>query len=444
VRHFHALAAAFAIGCGTSTASDAGLDATTDTGPATDSVVPMESAVPMDVVPGPDVTPIVGCPSPTDPVAEPYRWFPRLDLARIPFHVAAGPWGARMPITAPAPPVVTRRITVATGADLAREALVPGSEITVTASIATQVVLFGNVTDLDLVVPPGVTLQSVIVGRAVPGSVNRRVRIRGSTPGMHSGGVIGTITFFSDAADLIIDGVDLNGADGAMNGLAWYLATTNGARVAIVNVRAHASASISLNGDVTDLVVAGSNLVSGARSRADNGIPEGWGLRAGRRIVVFGNRIEGNRYHRVRVHPGADPTEYAWLADNIFVDPHEARIASAFALPSSTTPWDGFWAECNTIYAYSNPMTGCLGHSFEAPAATYARLTNNTHFGTITVDAQRARVAMSMGSHDYTTDNTYAPWRAPPAWGPPGDPRQIPLPRPATVGLQDPMCPGPP
>jgi len=419
-------------GCGSSPSSDASVG---------DSALPVDSRVPPRDT-GPVLPPPTGCPEPGAAVADPYPWYPALDLARIPFHVTDGAWGAQMPITAPAPPVTTRSITVTTADELEREGLVPGSEITVMADIDRTVTLLGDVTDLDLIVPPGVTMSNINVGRASPPSMSRRVRVRGSRPGEHSGGRLGTVTFFSDMADAILDGVDLNGADGDRNGLAWYVATDPGARIAIVNVRAHASASVALHGEVTDLVIAGNNLVSGARSREANGFPEGWGLRGGRRVVVFDNRIEGNRYHRVRVHPGDAEAEYAWIADNVLVDPYEARIVWAAALPSATTPWDGFWAVCNTVYAHSDPSAGCLGHSFEAPDATYARLTNNTLFGVITEADQRAR--LTTGDQDYTTDNTFQPWQEPPPWGPPGDPRAVPLPAPATPDPQDPSCPGPP
>ncbi len=434
----------FAAACDDAPATDAAVNddagATPFDAGARDAGGPRDAGAPRDA--GPGLPPPTGCPDPGAPVAEPYRWYPALDLARVPFHVADGPWGARMPITAPEPPRTTRSVTVTSASELEREGLVPGSEITVGASIDATVTLLGDVTDLDLIVPPGITLRNINVGRASPPSTSRRVRIRGTTPGMHSGGTLGTVTFFSQMEDAILDGVDLNSADGARNGLAYYLETIDGARFAIVNVRAHAMASVALQGDVVDLVVAGCSFVSGAGSREANGFPEGWGLRAGRRLVIFDNRIEGNRYHRVRVHPGDQPGEYAWLSDNVFVDPYEARIASAFDLPASTTPWDGFWAVCNTIYAHSDPSAGCIGHSFEAPSAAYSRLTNNRHFGENDEAGQRARLPAS-GDHDWITGNTYAPWEDPPPWRAPGDPRAIPLPAPAVPDPQDPACPGP-
>jgi len=57
---------------------------------------------------------------------------------------------------------------------------VPGSQTTVTASIDRTVTLLGDVTDLDLVIPPGVSVGALNVGRASPPSTSRRVRIRGT------------------------------------------------------------------------------------------------------------------------------------------------------------------------------------------------------------------------------------------------------------------------
>lgn len=426
-----ALALVVSLACDAPAAEDAGMvgqgDASRrDSGPRPDAFVP----------------PPTGCPAPGAPVAEPYRWYPALDLARIPFHVADGPWGARRPVTAPEPPATTRSITVSTAEDLEREGLVPGSEITVTADIDRTVTLLGDVTDLDLIVPAGIRIGGINVGRASPPSISRRVRIRGTTPGRHSGGLLGQVTFFSaDFEDAILDGVDLNAADGDRQGLAWYIAVERGARFAIVNNRAHAAAAVALHGPVVDLVIAGNNLVSGARSRESNGYPEGWGLRGGRRVVVFDNRIEGNRYHRVRVHPGDDPTEYAWIADNVLVDAYEARIVWASALSAEASPWDGFWAVCNTVYAHSDPSSGCLGYSFDAPDASYARLTNNDFYGVVDEAGLVAR--MGAGDQDVTTDNTYRPWQDPPAWGDPGDPREVPLTAAPDPHPQDPSCPGP-
>lgn len=366
------------------------------------------------------------CPAPGASVAEPYRWYPSLDLARIPFHAAEGPWGPRAPIAAPAPPVTRRTVRVTSAAQFATEALVPGTRVIIDADYIGPTVLFGDVTDLDIVVPPGRTVARLWIGRYNPPSTTRRVRVRGTTPGQHSGGLIGNLVFYSGpATDLIIDGVDLNGDDGQGGGLLLHLARSS-ERVAVVNIRGHGVGAAFL-GVSDDIVFAGNRILSAARPGEVNGWPEGWGLRVGGdRIVVYDNRIDGTRYHRVRVHPEPGQQQYAWVANNTFVDPREARIFAAIDM-SGRKPVShstAVWALCNLAYAHSS----CIPGSFEAPHANYARVTSNTYFGSITEADLRHRQAWHGPGRDYLSGNRFAAWRSPPAWETPGDPATVPLP----------------
>jgi hypothetical protein len=285
-------------------------------------------------------------------------------------------------------------------------------------------VVFGDVVDVDIVVPPGRTVGQLTIGRYTPPSTTQRVRIRGITPGVHSGGLIGTIGFMSNpVTDVIIDGVDLNGADERGGNLQWNFAHA-AERVAVVNVRGHSVGAASLNSG-TDIVIAGNRIMSGARPREINGYPEGWGIRNGDRIIVYDNRIDGTRYHLVRVHPRPGPPQYAWVANNTFVDPHEARIFSAFNVGGISHRYAAVWAVCNRVYAHST----CMHPSFEAPHAEYAMLTSNTFFGSITEASQRSKQADHGTGRDYLSGNTFSPWQAPPAWEAPGDPTTaVPLP----------------
>jgi hypothetical protein len=328
---------------------------------------------------------------------------------------------------------------------LAAEALVPGTSVVVDADYIGPTVVFGDVADLEIVVPRGRTVARLWIGRYTPTSTTSRVRIRGTTPGLHSGGVIGQIVFYSNpATDLIIDGVDLNGDDGKGGGLLLQLAWP-AERVAVVNVRGHGVGAAFLGGG-NDIVFAGNRILSAARPREVNGWPEGWGLRGGGdRLVVYDNRIEGTRYHRVRVHPAPGLQQYAWVANNTFVDPREARIFAAIDM-SGNKPLShstAVWAVCNRVYAHSS----CISASFEAPHANYARLTSNTFFGSITEADQRQRQDFHGPGRDYLSGNRFSAWRAPPAWEAPGDPTAIPLPpvqpgryNPKAVGLR---CPPP-
>lgn len=367
------------------------------------------------------------CPAPGVPVAEPYPWYPSLDLARIPFHSAAGPWGPRAAIAAPAPPVTRRTVRVNSASQLASEALVPGTLIIVDADYIGHAVVFGNVADVDIVVPRGRTVGQLIIGRYTPPSTTQRVRIRGTTPGVHSGGLVGQISFASSlTADIIIDGVDLNGEDRKGGNALWQFGG-GVERVAVVNVRGHGVSSAGLyshTNSVNDVVIAGNRIMTGARPREVNGYPEGWGIRGGDRIVVYDNRIDGTRYHRIRVHPKRGPPQYAWVANNTFVDPYEARIFSAFSIGGDTRI-AAVWAVCNRVYAHST----CIDASFEAPGADFAALTHNAFFGSVTEAKQRLLQATHGPGRDYLSGNTYSAWQPPPPWEASRDPTSaVPLP----------------
>ncbi len=371
------------------------------------------------------VSQTTSCPAPGAPVAEPYRWYPSLDLARIPFHTATGPWGPRARITAPELPVTRRTVSVTSAAQLAAEARIPGTLIIVDAEYLGHAQVIGDVADVDIVVPRGRTVGQLTIGRYTPPSTTQRVRVRGTTPGTHSGGLIGQINFFSaSTTDVIIDGVDLNGADGNGGGLLWNFAHSV-ERLAVVNTRGHGVGSAGTNRG-NDIVIAGNRIMSGARPREINGYSEGWGIRGGDRIVVYDNRIDGTRYHRVRVHPTPGPPQYAWVANNILVDPHEARIFSAFNVGGNLHRYAAVWAVCNRVYAHST----CMPPSFDGQVADYAMLTANTSFGSITEARQRgAQAAHGAAGRDYLSGNTYSAWQAPPAWPAPGDPTSaVPLP----------------
>ncbi len=361
------------------------------------------------------------------PVKEPYRWYPDLDLARVPFHAGSGPFGERMPIHAPEPPKTKGPVTVHSAHDLLQAMMTPGSEVIIGTSIDEDVIVRGDVVDIDLVVPRGKYVRGLTVGRYNPPSKTHRVRIRGPFPGKHSGGLLGTLRFYSEqTSDVIIDGVDLNGHEkGRMAGLWYFREHAN--RIAIVNVRGHSAGLGGLQKGVKNFVMAGNTILTGSRTRVQNGFPESWDVRGGDHLVYFRNYMRGTRYHRIRVHPQADRVQYAWIAENTFIDPHEARIVAAMRV-GGTPPgekFDALWVQCNQVYAHST----CMGSSFDALEASYGRVTDNRIYGSIRPQVQERLQSRAVGDHDYMSRNEFNPWKKPPA--PPrrpGDPRKIKLP----------------
>jgi hypothetical protein len=140
---------------------------------------------------------------------------------------------------------------------------------------------------------------------------------------------------------------------------------------------------------------------------------------------VYDNRFDGTRFHLVRVHPEPGPPQYAWLANNTFVDPHEARILGVFRVSKHSERFAGVWAVCNRVYAHST----CMSPSFGAQHADFAVLTYNSFFGSITEAMQRSVQSFDGPGRDYLTGNTFSAWQTPPAWETPGDPTTtVPLP----------------
>lgn len=376
---------------------------------------------------------------------EPYAHYPALDLAAIPFHAGAGAWGAQRRIEAPALPVTTRSVTVHSAAELAAEGLVPGSEITVGTSFSELCILFGDITDVDVIVPEGITTGPIFIGRAVPGSVTHRLRVRGETAGRHSGGRVGALSFFGDTiTDVVIDGLDLNGEDNEGGAGLFYFAGYV-ERAAVVHVRGHAVGWVAL-GSGTDLVFAGNNFIADGRPRGVNGFEEGWGIRMqASPVVVFDSRIDGTRYHKVRVHSDPRSTRhYFWASENVFVDPNEGRILTTMhGAQMNGDPYEvwngGMWATHNTVYAEAG-AAGCEDLvSFDPGVSPYGVLTDNTFYGLIT--ARTAEEEAADGADiDRTTGNTYAAWQNPSAWDEPGDPNEIPLPALNPADCHEPDC----
>ena len=120
--------------------------------------------------------------------AQPYQWYPALDLNTVEFHRAAGAWGPQKQVQTPAAPNTNRVVNVSTAAELITAARVPGTQIIVTSSITKNIAIAGNIVDIDLVIPPGITIGTLSLGQYNSANVVNRVRIRGPTVGSYSGG----------------------------------------------------------------------------------------------------------------------------------------------------------------------------------------------------------------------------------------------------------------
>jgi len=362
---------------------------------------------------------------------DPYPWYPDLDLNTIPFHNASGPWGAARPVQAPTAPTIGSDVSIdeAYFAALAPDRAVnnppTGTRYTVTGNITGTWSFGGTITDLEIVVPSGFTCGLLTVS-------GTRVRVRGSTIGAHSGGLIKTLIVDS-ATDLIIDGVKLGA-----NGIWWANTALNipndsTNRVAIVNCKARGTQMTMLNSG-NHYVYAGNSFEAGVYTWGQidfgggGGFGSSWTVRHGlstEPVIFFRNDIRGRRFHRMR-------SGIAWLymAQNQIVDLQESAITSVVSsIPSGVSDCPFAMVDDNDIYAYEAGG----GARMNVDGAMYARITNN-RFRTNSVTA--SYLAAQEAAHealrptadvDYTTGNTHAAFERPASWIGAGDPSDVAL-----------------
>ena len=301
-----------------------------------------------------------------------------------------------------------------------------------TASWTNGVAIAAN--DVDVILEPQVSIGHLEIGTFSTPMVSR-IRVRGPTPGQRSGGRLGQLRLRDGVADVIVDGVDLNGAANFGNAAEENQAFRVGSvsRMAVLNCRVIAAGYTWL-GSASHLVIANTNFFHGAATRAATGFVEGWGIRntAGPMTIVD-SRVQGTRYHNLRAQSVDGPAELLYVTRSVFVGVAEGRTAWLWSnLNNGPFRGDGAILEGNDIYSYSAPGCG-FGAEIAAPDVQYSRLRNNRFFGggsAVNSQAMLNGLASSyVGDHDWSVGNTFATLPAQlPAWAGPGDPTLIPLP----------------
>lgn len=374
-------------------------------------------------------------PPPPPPATSAYPLYPALDMASIPWHVAAGPWGAQVPLQAPALPVTTRQVSVSSASAFTQAAAVAGTQITVTAGWAGNSIVTINASDVDVILPAGVAVGAIEMGGWPRTTPIARVRIRGEGRMGQLRATPGTAGIYTD---VVLDGVSMNG-DSAFGG-----AETNQAfrvdvtRFAVLNVRAIAAGYVWLGG-AKHVVIANSNFYHGAATRAATGFAEGWGIRnTGGPITIVDSRIQGTRYHNIRAQAVNSTDEtLLYITRSTIVGAAEGRTAWLWN-NLNNGPWFGRGAilERNDIYTYS--AAGCVfGAEISSANVTWSRIANNRFFGG--GGAVFSGVNANGGG---TEGNVFAALSSLPAWAGPGDPTQVPLPNGMAVIAGEWACPG--
>ncbi len=371
---------------------------------------------------------------------DPHPLYPALDLATIPWHTGEGGWGPRVVLEAPTPPDTVRNVTVRSRDEFNRAAAVPGTKITVAEGWAGNTMATIDANDIDVVIPAGVAIGAIELGNWPRKKPIARVRISGQ-------GRMGQYRDFPLASDIILDGISINGDCAFGPGEKNQGLRVESTRIALLNARV-ISGGYAWLGSAKHVLIANSNLLHGAASRAQVGFPEGWGVRnSAGPVTIVDSHIQGTRYHNVRVHSSGGTGELLYVGRCTLVASAEARTAWLWNnLGHGAWAGQGAILENCEIYAYSGP--DCVfTQEISAVNVTWSRVRNNKFFSGGKVDfSQRyldaQAAAGAKGDHDWSQGNTFASMDRLPEWKGPGDPAEVPLPEGMTLIHGEAPCTG--
>lgn len=364
------------------------------------------------------------------PASDPYIWYPALDKASIPFHASSGFWGVQSTIKeASAPTGAMTDVTAANAAELATHIYTPNRRITLTGNVLNGVFNDGNVTDVDIIVPPGILMSGCAFGKFDLTTTTTRLRIRGPTVGSYSGGQVHSTSMFGPCSDIIFDGVAMSGTAAACA----FIVQGTAARLAISNVRANCGGYFYI-GTADDPTFTNCSIQTGMDVPAQlTGDEEAWGCRfaheTGGNIVVYNCDIRSNparsvnSHARIRMHPDPD-LAYAWISGNNFVERVESWLMWVNAASGGGTGTaDCVWYTNNSVVASSTGSGGTI-FSITGSDTTHAVVTGNSiSSNTILSDAN-----LNLSGTSTTTEsgNSYSSLPgSDPAWGAAGDPTGI-------------------
>lgn len=388
-------------------------------------------------------------PSGSTPVGDPYPLYTSFDRNTVPWHTASGGYGASVPLQSPTLPATTRSVTVNTRGDFNTEAAVSGTQITIgTGWAASSGVATVNASDIDIIIPSGISIGCIEFGAFPRTTAIARVRVRGSTPGSHSGGRMGQLKALPGTAgiytDVVVDGIDLNGDSSFSTTETNTSFRCDVVRMAVLNSRVIAAGPTWLGG-TSHLFIGNSNFYSGAATRAQVGYDEGWAIRCNRGpITIVDSRIQSTRYATLRPQSIGNSGELFYIGGSSVVSVAEGRTAwvwNNLGL-TSTTGQGGLIENCNI---YSHTATGCgFGEEIATPNVDWAEIKNNDFYGAGNAVFTQGYIDAAVKGGGVGTGNTFNTLTSVPAWGGPGDPTAVPLPAGLTLIDGEGVCPAGP
>jgi hypothetical protein len=387
---------------------------------------------------------------------------PAAFLSQIPWHTAAGAWGAQMVMQTPTPPTTTTSSTVSTAAAMQTalggggcggdgSGAVNGLALTLDTSIASASVVCVWGDDTDIIIPDNIR-GPAIETKGGPS----RLRIRSTVAGTRCTGCrIGQVRTSDNTTDVILDGVPSNGdtpfSTAETNQCFRFSSSTTTTRVGIYRSSC-LSAGYCWLGSSAHTLVIDTNMVCGAETRAQVGYGEGWAIRnQNGPLTILRSRIQTTRYAVIRTQPQSSGGEYLFIAGSEIINTAEGRalwiwqdLGSLSDQPLAAIVRD------NNIYGHSE--SGCFSQGIDinntvSPDTAYSRVHDNDfHNSGSTVYSQAylntQEASVTGGDHDWGTGNTFASWTSVPSFTVNAsiDPESMPLPSAGTVSYGEGSC----
>jgi hypothetical protein len=353
-----------------------------------------------------------------------------------------------VPLVAPDLPDTDRSVTVHTTGDFNAEASVPGTEITIGTGWGGGTVVSITASDVDVIIPSGIAVGAIEIGAFPRTTPIARVRIRGSTPGEHSGGRMGQLRAQPSTdgiyTDVVVDGVDINGDSPFGGGETNQAFRVEIVRMAVLNSRVIA-AGYGWLGASSQTVIANTNFYHGAAARSQVGYPEGWGIRntAGP-FTIFDSRIQGTRYANVRMQSVGQAGELLYIGNSLLINIAEGQTCWVWEdLGAGPYTGEGGLIENSGIYTYSAPSCG-FAAEIRTSDVDWAEIKNNDFFGAGTSVFTQGIIDAAVKGGGVATGNTFSALTTVPAWAGPGDATAVPLPAGLTLIDGEGVCPAGP
>ncbi len=383
------------------------------------------------------------------PAGDPYPLYPSFDRSTVPWHTASGGWGPQVVIQAPTLPTTTRSVTVNTTGQFNTEAAVSGTQITIGTSFSGASVVSITASDIDVIIPSGRVIGAIQIGSFGGSTPYARIRIRGSTPGSHSGGRMGQLRSQNAAGtttDVVLDGIDLNGDSSYGGGETNQAFRCDINRMAVLNCRVISAGYIWL-GATSHLFIGNSNFYHGAAARASVGYVEGWGIRNQKGpMTIVDSRIQGTRYANVRAQAIGNADEVLYIGNTLLVNVAEGQTLWAWEDLQGGTTFQGEGVLMENSAIYTHTATGCNvgGADIRTSDVTWAEIKNNTFYGAGNSVFTQTTINNAIKGGGVGTGNTFNTLTTVPAWAGPGDPTLVPLPSGLTLIAGEGVCPAGP